>query len=393
MTFILLLNVIKPINNLVIKRFCVPSNNKEQSIDESQIIYINGTAYAPFNNKTSDQSATSLINLNAIDTDKLIAWVSDLTLTWPIILSSLGWCFVITIIFMLLTRYCAGVITYIAILLILVALVGLGYLFQERKDYYKNLNDETYERTMLVLSIICYTLAGIWFLIVIFMCNRIRLAIAITKVTAQYMASTWSIFSVPIIFFVLSGLFYAYWVGLSVYLYSSGNIVKGSTFLPNIEWSSTTRYAWWYNLFALFYITAFLSAYNQFVLASSACIWYFEHKLPDGAERPVSRSFFRGGRYHLGSLAFGALIVAIIRFMVAVLEYIKQKIESTTNTKSKIYRCVISCCQCCLLCFARIMEFINKHAYIQVDYNFIYLDCFKRRQFLHVSMGRLWFDY
>ncbi len=117
----------------------------------------------------------------------------------------------------------------------------------------------------------------------------------------------------------------------------------------------------------MFYINAFLNALNQFVLASSACIWYFNQG-KDGVDSKgeVSTSFYRAFRYHLGSLAFGSLIIAIIQFIIAVLEYLKKKTEAAGEQKSKIYKCLISCCQCCLACIAKCVEFINRHAYIQV---------------------------
>jgi len=307
--------------------------------------------------------------LKVINTDKLIAWINDLTVCWPIILASLGFAFVVAFIYLLLVRCCAGVIAYLTIVLILAALAGLGYIFQMRIDYYKGIQDSRYELTMKVLCGLFYSLAGIWLIIIVFMCNKIRLAIALVEVTAHYLASTWSVFFVPFIFYIFSAFFYAYWVALSIYLYSTGTVDSSQgSFIPNIKWDSTTRYAWWYNLFALFYINAFVNAYNQFVLASSACIWYFEHRIEGGPHKPVSKSFYRGIRYHLGSLAFGSLIVAIIRFMMAIVEYIKQKVDATgANEKAgKIFKCLLSCCQCCLECIARLIEFINKHAYIQV---------------------------
>jgi choline transporter-like protein 2/4/5 len=275
----------------------------------------------------------------------------------------------VAILYLLIVRCCAGVIAYITILLILAALAGLGYVFQVRSDYYKGIKDDKYELAMKVLCGLFYSLAGIWFLVVLFMCNRIRLAIALVEVTAKYLSSTCSVFFVPFIFYILSGLLYAYWVALSVYIYSTGTVKQSTgSFIPDIEWDSTTRYAWWYHLFALFYINAFLNAYNQFVLASSACIWYFEHRIEGGPDRPVRKSFWRAIRYHLGSIAFGSLIVAIIRFLMAVIEYFKQKLDSTGigEKAGRVYKCLLSCCQCCLECVARLVEFINKHAYIQV---------------------------
>ena len=49
------------------------------------------------------------------------------------------------------------------------------------------------------------------------------------------------------------------------------------------------------------------------------------------------------------------------------MEYIKQKADDNGAQKSKIYRCVITCVECCLYCILKCVEFINKHAYIQVN--------------------------
>lgn len=181
-----------------------------------------------------------------------------------------------------------------------------------------------------------------------------------------------SVFFVPLIIFVLTIAFYIWWVAVSVFIYSAGEIkADGSSPIAKVVWDDTTRYAWWYHLFGLFWINAFLSALNQFVIASSACIWYFEQgsESPSPTRFPVLTSFYRAFRYHLGSLAFGSLIIAIIQFMIAVLEYVKQKVGDSGGEKVKLIKCLIDCCQCILDCCARFIEFINRHAYIQVKLN------------------------
>lgn len=354
-------------------RFCVPDptyTNQTDIADSTQYIIINGTKYQPVPS-TNQQDSTTLINMQIINTDKLISWMTDLVTCYPIILASVGFSLVIALTYMVLIRCCAAPIAYTTIILILGSLAGLGYVFQARADYYKGIQDNTYQNTMIALCAVFYSLAGIWLLMILFMCNRIRLAIALVEVTADYISHVWSILVVPLIFWVVSALYYAYWVALSIFLYSSGTIAKSSgTFLPSVTWTSTTRYAWWYHLFALFYVNAFINAYSQFVLASSACIWYFDKQ---GETRPVRRSFYRAIRYHLGSIAFGSLIVAIIRFIMAIVEYFKQKIDTTNadNAVGKLYKCLLTCVQCCLECCARVMEFINKHAYIQVSKEFL----------------------
>lgn len=134
--------------------------------------------------------------------------------------------------------------------------------------------------------------------------------------------------------------------------------------------NSTTRYAWWFHLFALIYVTAFIEALASFVYSSTACIWYFEQGGTDkDVPRPVCRSFWRAFRYHTGSLAFGSLIIAIIRFIMVIVAYIRYQLEhggGPKNSVSRCYKCLLDCILCCLTCFEKCMEFINKHAYIQV---------------------------
>jgi len=119
----------------------------------------------------------------------------------------------------------------------------------------------------------------------------------------------------------------------------------------------------------MFWVTAFIEAYNMFVLVSTASIWYFEVSSQEGVRKPINRSYFRGIRFHIGSLAFGSLIVAIIRFVIAICEYVKYQIElsmASNKALSEAYKCLITCCECCLACCLKCVEFINKHAYIQV---------------------------
>jgi choline transporter-like protein 2/4/5 len=331
----------------------------------------------------------SLINLNIVNTDKLISWLGDLQTTWPILAGSVGIAFIICVFYMIFIRFCAAPLAYITILLILATLAGLGYIFQARIEYYQNLNDSNYVLTMKVLCGLFYSLAGIWLLVILFMCNKIRLSIALVEASARYIASHCMLFLIPIFFFSLSVGFYIYWAFLSVYIYSTGTVEPNGSFVPNIKWDTETRYAWWFHLFALLYVNAFINALSQFVYASCAAIWYWEQGSPNAKGRIISRSFYRAFRYHLGSIAFGSLIVAIIRFMIVMVEYIKKQVDASGQKKhiGRIFNCLLSCCQCILACLARCMEFINKHAYIQVS--LIYIDCYQRIIILYCCIRRI----
>lgn len=66
-------------------------------------------------------------------------------------------------------------------------------------------------------------------------------------------------------------------------------------------------------------------------------------------------------RYHLGTLAFGALILAICRMIRIMLEYIDQKLKKYDNP---VTRAIMCCLKCCFYCLEKFIKFINRNAYI-----------------------------
>ena len=46
------------------------------------------------------KDSQKLINLSVVNTDKLVSWISDLYITWPVILGSLLWTFIIAMLYL-----------------------------------------------------------------------------------------------------------------------------------------------------------------------------------------------------------------------------------------------------------------------------------------------------
>ncbi|CAF1532036.1 unnamed protein product, partial [Adineta steineri] len=65
--------------------------------------------------------------------------------------------------------------------------------------------------------------------------------------------------------------------------------------------------------------------------------------------------------FHLGTIAFGSLIIAIVKVIRGILEYFEEKVKDKTGT---IARCLFCCCQCCLFCLEKFLKFLNRNAYI-----------------------------
>uniref|UniRef100_W5LVJ3 Choline transporter-like protein n=1 Tax=Lepisosteus oculatus TaxID=7918 RepID=W5LVJ3_LEPOC len=74
----------------------------------------------------------------------------------------------------------------------------------------------------------------------------------------------------------------------------------------------------------------------------------------------VPRSL-RPCRYHVGSLAFGALILTIVQFIRILLEYLDHKFRAAQNPCARFVMC---CLKCCFWCLEKFIKFINRNAYI-----------------------------
>ena len=378
----------------ILNRICFPMDDEEITIDttnyrqidiydpetkstfkkvvyKGDVITENGKEYVSLETVgggNSQDSSGRLINWSYFSVDRLSTWLSDLYVTRWAIVGSLAWSFVIAMIYLLLLRLCAGFLVFLVIILILAGLIILAAYFKITSDEHDPQEDNVYYNTYTALFWVFLVLAILWIIFIIAMCNRIRLAVALVQITAKYINNVWCIVFIPFLFFVIVIIWMVYWIALSIFLYATGDFdQEGSKVIANFEWDAKIRYSWWFHLFALFYMTAVISAYSSFVYSSSACIWYFTSE--KGIEaHPIRTSFKRGIRYHFGSLSFGALIIAIVRLIMVWLEVVKKRVESTSTnkTESKCFKCIISCLQCCVGCCAKCMEYVNRHAFIQI---------------------------
>ena len=344
----------KAINKEDTKKIPVPGDTDRIFIAED---VINGE-------DDSQKASAKLINLSYF-TQLFTLWINDLDVTKYAILASVGWSFILAMFYFLFLRCCAGFITFLLILLVQAGFIVLAVYFYFLHDDEEEIQAES-DTTDYAFFWVFTALAAIWLLLTLIYCNKIRLAIALVEVTSKYIHKTWCIVFVPFLFFVIVVAWLAYWIILLVFLYTAGEFQSDSKIFASFKMDEKLEYGFWFHIVMLFYITAIIEAYSQFVYASSACIWYFNYE--KGTENhPIAKSFERGVRYHFGSLVFGATIVAIIRFLMFFVEYVKKQMEkSAGKTQGKFIKCLFGCIQCCLGCCNKIMEFVNKHAYIQI---------------------------
>ncbi|XP_042747247.1 choline transporter-like protein 2, partial [Lagopus leucura] len=119
-----------------------------------------------------------------------------------------------------------------------------------------------------------------------------------------------------------------------------------------------------FNLFMLFWLANFAIALGQVTLAGAFASYYWAFKKPhDIPAFPLFSSFGRALRYHTGSLAFGALILAIVQLIRVILEYLDHRLK---GTKNKVAKLLLGCLKCCFWCLEKFLKFLNRNAYIMI---------------------------
>ena len=117
----------------------------------------------------------------------------------------------------------------------------------------------------------------------------------------------------------------------------------------------------WYNVFGFLWTMELVTAFGEFVLAGVFAKWYWTFNKKDVPTCTLGSSFCNALTFHMGTLAFGSLIIAIIRFIRTILEYVETKLKAYNND---LTRCCLCLCKCCLWCLEKFMRFINRNAYI-----------------------------
>lgn len=268
---------------------------------------------------------------------------------------------------MLILRCLVGLIVWVSVFGSILAIFGLGILFLYNSGVSPGLNDRIgflgiptlqgseYYATY---AYICFGIGAVLLILLICCCNRIRLAVAVCKVAGQFVARVCQTTLVPIILTVLLVGMWALCLLCMVYLLSCTNFVAfpGDIFTSVESYSDSSLFRLYFFIFGTFWCNAFIQALGIFIIASSCCMWYYNHGANAQLDSPVTRSAKMAFRYHFGSLAFGAFLLALVQFIEMLVEMFKKHAESTgVAQQNKCFEYAISCLQCCLKCMERII--------------------------------------
>eukprot|EP00931_Biecheleriopsis_adriatica_P063478 TRINITY_DN38454_c0_g1_i1.p1 TRINITY_DN38454_c0_g1~~TRINITY_DN38454_c0_g1_i1.p1 ORF type:complete len:570 (+),score=93.59 TRINITY_DN38454_c0_g1_i1:46-1755(+) len=119
--------------------------------------------------------------------------------------------------------------------------------------------------------------------------------------------------------------------------------------------------------FMILWIVEFCNALTEFAMAYSVILWYFspyedgkKSKIPIGS---VFKGYFDAGRYHLGTLACGSFYVAVLGAIGLIASFFERQAKQQGNIVGRI---VAACIGCCVYCLKKVLELVNKNAFIDV---------------------------
>ncbi|XP_038572017.1 choline transporter-like protein 5-B isoform X2 [Micropterus salmoides] len=341
----------------------------------------------------------------------------DYANSWDWILIGLVITMVVSLLFILLLRYTAGVLLWLIIIGV-ISVVGYG-IFHCYWEYsslsgkpganatISNIGFHTdfsiyleLSQTWLIFMISLSVIEAIIVIILIFLRMRLRIAVALLKEGSKAISYIMSTLFFPIITFFLLAICLAYWAVTAVFLASSGNAVykvtptddkcmyanltcNPQTFhqtnITTVCPGSQCLFAFYggesayhryilvlhlCNVFVFLWLVNFTVALGQCTLAGAFASYYWALKKPnDIPVCPLYSSFSRAIRYHTGSLAFGSLILAVVQMVRIVLEYLHHKLKGSQNVCARFLLC---CLKCCFWCLEHFIKFINRNAYIMI---------------------------
>nr|XP_057946946.1 choline transporter-like protein 2 isoform X2 [Doryrhamphus excisus] len=229
-------------------------------------------------------------------------------------------------------------------------------------------------------------------ILLIYLRIRILVAIALIKEASRAVGQLTSTLLFPLLTFTLLSAVIAYWATTAVFLSTSSEQVYKYYCNETSSWQtcdpkitvtdhscSACAFAFYggettfhkflsvfqfYNLFLFFWCANFVLALGQVTLAGAFSSYYWAFNKPDDIPAyPIMSSLRIALRYHMGSMAFGSLILAVVQFIRFLLEYIEQRLQGAENRFTKF---LLKCMKLCFWCLEKCIRFINRNAYIMV---------------------------
>ena len=343
--------------------------------------------------------ATLNQTLNAIPagsktTQFFVRGISELAHTWRVFLIIGFLALVMCFIYIFIMRFIIRILTYtvLILLLCLICLIGAMMLVQANNLENKSdgRNDEEnarYVKAWRYGGYIVFGLALVFLIMIIWFKKRIDTACALVKVAGRVLHSAPLMVLIPPWIFVFIVLLVIWCIFVAVYLYTCDTFENApyvpmnnsfaSQYLVNatqtnlsksyLQSDNAKRNLLFYDLFGFLWTMGFFNAIGYTIIAFVSVQWYFSDVENDKKAVPswgIWRATWWTLVFHLGTMAVGSFVVAVVQFLQFLLYYVEQTCQWAKDNSA--VKCILCCAECCLLCIERIVKIISKNAYIMM---------------------------
>ena len=351
--------------------FICPNSTAQERRDYASCVASKGPAGRAFNRLLEYRSVGE-------------AGMQELQENWWILLLSIAICIVLAFLWLFILRRLVKPVVVVTMVLVLILLAGCGYFlfYQYEKVKAANANQAEKPKSQdyyFYGAIAVWVVTFIYVCVVLFLFKDIMVACDIIEEASKIPVQMPTMMLVPPVIVVLVVPFLLFWAFTAVYIYTSAkkitletpdvNIGSGSVTNATVTtktWESDNWRPWaqLYNVFMFLWVYGWLNAIGYMVLAMCAVFWYWSNP---GDDKKTDHGVMTAVRLtlcnHLGTVAIGSLIVAIIQVIRIVLTAFEYRMKSAAE-KSETLRFIMCCAQCCLAYLERVVKFINKNAYI-----------------------------
>ncbi|XP_025109658.1 choline transporter-like protein 1 isoform X2 [Pomacea canaliculata] len=261
-----------------------------------------------------------------------------------------------SIVMLVLLHFLAAVLVWTVVLL-----VALGSVAGAAFCWYTYSTDKT--ETWLGISIAATIIAVIILLILLVMRKRIKLVVQLFKEADKAVTKMPCLLLQPFMTLLILGGSLAGFCYIFLFFVTARNpVVDDKTGFVSFEQDSNIKGLFVYYLLGLLWVTQFIVDCERLTVSSAVALWYFTRDKSSLAS-PISTSFYRLIRFHLGSVAFGSLIIAIVILIRWILSYINGRLKGSSSLPAKF---LLKCMICCLWCFENVLKFLSSNAYIEI---------------------------
>lgn len=335
--------------------------------------------------------------------------LGDVRHSWHWIFAGFGLSMVASFIYIIIMRWLAGIMVWLTTYAVM-TLMGFGayYSYTEYQrlaeiddsdigfEFITNLSSfSEMKETWLVGGIGLCVLLLVFIMLLIALRKRISIAIELIKEGSKVVTSMLSTLFFPLFPWFFQIVLFSWFIIVLAFLSTSGTgeyreVVNGTItdkvcdgfkaledFVDDQNTTSCNFNTYntnvivlrlqAFHLFGWFWLLNFIIAFGECALGGAFASWYWAwDKKKDVPRLPLLSSIGRTLRYHMGSLAFGSLLIAIIQMIRAALEYVEYKLKHAGQDPGKAVKFLLKCLKCCFWCLEKCMKFLNRNAYIMI---------------------------